>query len=135
MALLVPDVGEQKLLAYALNKLTPEDMTLKLYKNNYTPVEGSVAGDFTVADFTGYTNVSVLGSSFTITTTVGVTEAARAAAAFTSSADQAAQNVYGYYVIGATSGVVLWAERFSDGPYVISINGDQINVTLKIQMA
>lgn len=135
MALLVPDVGEAKLLAYALNKSTPEDMTLKLFKNNYTPVEGSVAGDFTVADFTGYANVSVLGSSWTITTTAGVTEAARAAAAFTSSADQTAQNVYGYYVIGASTGVVLWAERFTDGPYSISINGDQINVTLKITLA
>lgn len=135
MALLVPDVGEAKLLAYALNKLTPENMTLKLFKSNSTPAEGDIATTYTEANFTGYVSVSVLGSSFTITTTGGVTEAARAAAAFTSSADQAAQSVYGYYVVGATSGVLLWAERFSDGPYIISINGDQINVTLKITLA
>ena len=132
MALLVPDVGEVRLLSYSLNKLTPEDQVLKLYKNNYTPVEGSVAGDFTEATFTGYAAVNLARGSWTVATVAGLTTAAYAQQAFTSSADQTLENEYGYFVVGATSGVLWWAERFTGAPFPIQFNGDQINVTPKI---
>lgn len=132
MALVVPNVGEVRLLKYALNHTNAEDQIIRLYKNNYTPVEGSVAGDFTEATFTGYVSLPLTGSSWSIATVSGVTTASYAAQGFTSSADQAAQDVYGYYIVDATSGILLWAERFTDGPYTIAVNGDQINVMPKI---
>jgi septal ring factor EnvC (AmiA/AmiB activator) len=45
------------------------------------------------------------------------------------SAGSQSQNVYGYYVNRTTGNTIGWAERFSDGPYQITNNGDQIKVT------
>src|SRR5437867_6622616 len=78
MSLLVPDVGERKFLNVAINGVANEDLTLKLYKNNYTPVEGSVAGDFTEATFTGYAAVTLARGSWTVATVAGLTTAAYA---------------------------------------------------------
>jgi len=132
MALLVPDVGEVQLLSYALNKLTPENQIMRLFKNDYTPVEGSVLGDFTEATWTGYAQKSLTGSSWTVATVAGVTTGTFAVQTFTSTANQAAELSYGYYVLGATSGILLWAERFTDGPYAIAVLGDNIAITPKI---
>jgi hypothetical protein len=134
MTLLAPNVGEVKLLSYALNKASAEDQILKLYTNNHTPVEGDVAGSYTEATFTGYSSHSLAGSGWTVATSGGVTTASRAIETFMSTADQTAQLVYGYYIVGASSGVLLWAELFSDGPYTISVNGDSINITPKITL-
>jgi hypothetical protein len=57
------------------------------------------------------------------------------AMASSSSANQSSQNVYGYFVVQTTSGILLWAERFSDGPYPIANNGDQIKVTPRFELA
>ena len=132
MALLVPDVGEVRLLSYALNKLVPENQILKLFTNNVTPAEGDVAGTFTEATFTGYVAITLTGANWTVATVTGVTTGSQAQQTFASTANQATQLVYGYYVVGATSGILLWAERFTDGPYAIAVNGDQILITPKI---
>ena len=57
------------------------------------------------------------------------TVATYAAQVFTSTAAQTPQNNYGYYYIGATSGLLRGVERFSDGPYIISANGQTITIT------
>lgn len=57
MTLVMVNQGEGIALEALLNKTAPQDLVLKLFKNDYTPVEGSVETDFTVADFTGYTKV------------------------------------------------------------------------------
>lgn len=41
-------------------------------------------------------------------------------------------NVYGYFLIRASGGELILAERFSDGPYNIQNNGDTIVVTPQI---
>lgn len=133
MALLVPDVGEVRLMSYAVNKLTPENQTLKLYQNNITPAEADVAGTYTEATFTGYVATTLTGANYTVATSVGVTTATYAPTqVFTSTANQTTQLIYGYFVVGASSGILLWAERFTDGPYAVSVNGDTISVTVKI---
>lgn len=53
---------------------------------------------------------------------------------FTSSANQASQSNYGYFVVQQTSGIILWAERFTDGPYNIVNLNDAIKVTPKITL-
>ena len=132
MALLVPDVGEVRLLSYALNNLVPENQILKLFQNNVTPAEGDVAGTYTEATFTGYVSKTLTGAGWTVATVAGVTTASFAQQTFAATADQATQLIYGYYVVGATSGILLWAERFTNGPFAIAVNGDQILVTPKI---
>lgn len=133
MALLVPNAGENLLLQYALNKGTPENQVLKLFKSNTTPGETDTAGTYTEATFTGYTSKTITGSSWSVTPGAP-TEAAYAQQTFTSSADQSSESVYGYYVVGGTSGTLLWAERFSNGPYAIANNNDSIAVTPKITL-
>lgn len=133
MALLVPDVGEAKMLEAIINKTAPENLVLRLFTNNITPAEGDVAGSYTEASGNGYGALTLTGANWTVATNAGTTEAAGAQQTFTFTG--ALGNVYGYYLTQATSGVLMWAERFADGPYNIVNNGDQIKVTPKLQLA
>lgn len=135
MALTVPNDGEEIILQNFLNKVGPQDQKLRLYKTtDVTISETSVTADFTEATFTGYAEAALSGASWTITPGAP-SSASYAQQTFTSSADQAAQVIYGYYVVQTTSGKLLWAERFTDGPYTIANNGDAIKVTPNFTMA
>lgn len=131
MTLLVPNAGEGRALNNFLNKVAPQDQTMILYKSNTTPAETDTAGSYTESTFTGYAAKSLTGASWTITEGAP-TEAAAAAQTFTSSADQASENAYGYMFKQTTSGIILWAERFAAAPYAIANNGDNIVITPKI---
>lgn len=132
MALLVPDVGEAYLLAAFVAKQPAAVPVLKLYQNNITPAETDTDVTYTVATFTGYSNISMsAGGSWTVSGTAP-TMISYAQQTFTSSANQATQQIYGYYVTATGVNTLLWAERFSDGPYPITNNGDQIKITPQI---
>lgn len=133
MTLVVPNVGEGIALNNFLNKSAPENQTLKLYQNNITPGETDTAATYTEATFTGYASKALTGASWTITTGAP-SSAAAAVQTFTSSADQALQNVYGYFVVQTTAGTLMWAERFTGAPYAIQNNGDNIAVTPQITL-
>jgi hypothetical protein len=128
MALVVPNGGEVIALSYLVNKSTPENLVLCLFKSNTTPGETDTVSTYTEADFTGYANVTLTGSSWTVTGGAP-SSATYAQQTFTSSAGSQSQNVYGYFLKRATSGDLVYAERFSDGPYNIVNSGDAIKVT------
>jgi hypothetical protein len=127
MALLMPQGGEHKALEALVNKTAPENLSLRLYQNDYTPVDGSVTGDFTIATFTGYSSITLVGADWNSPS--GGTITCAAVKEFTSTAGSQNQNIYGYYLVQVTSGVTVWAERFTGGPYNIANNGDKIQVT------
>lgn len=130
MALLVPDVGEVLLLSYALNKITPgEDVKLRLFKTDYTPVEGSVIGDFIEATTAGYSAISLAKADWTIATSVGVTTAEQPQKTFTLTG---AGSHYGYYITDTAGTGLLWAERFSDAPHNIPSGGGTEKITVKL---
>ena len=129
MALLVPDVGEVLLLSYALDKVVPGNVFLRLFTNNYTPVEGSVYADFTEATVDGYAEIELEGNDWTIATSTGVTTATFAQQTFTFTA---ASTNYGYYVVNNAKNQVLWAERFSDAPHVIPSGGGTEKITVNL---
>lgn len=134
MALLVPDVGEVELLKAALGVTAMgASQTLKLYTNNVTPGESDTAGSYTAASGSGYADKTLTSTSWSVATASGTTEGTYAQQTWTFTG--ALGNVYGYFVIRADTGVLLWAERFSDGPYNIANNGDEIRLTPKIQLA
>lgn len=134
MALLVPDQGEEIILKAFLNITAPQDLVLKLYKNDYTPVDGSDEADFTEADFTGYAHIDLTAGSWVITLDAP-SEAAYPQQTFSASGlTDPTQQVYGYYVIQVTSGKLIWAERFTDGPYPMTDVPDAIKVTLAIDV-
>jgi hypothetical protein len=127
MAGLVPNAAEGVWMENVLNKTAPQNWVLKLYKNNYTPIDASVEGDFTEADFTGYGAKTLAGASWTVTPGAP-TSASYAQQTFTSSVDQTIQYIYGYLLVQATSGKIMSAERFTT-PYPIENDGDVIKVT------
>jgi hypothetical protein len=134
MALLVPNQGEAIALSLLLNKTgtySQRNLILKLFKSNTTPAETDTEATYTEADFTGYSAITLTGTSWTVTPGAP-TLAAYAQQTFTSSAGSQSQNVYGYMLVQVTDGFLVLAERFSDGPYVIVNNGDAIKVTPQV---
>lgn len=133
MTLMVPNQGEVIMLRNFLNKEPPQDLDLKLYKNNKTPAETDTEADYIEANFAGYAAIQLTAGDWT-EAPGAPTEAAYPQQTFSSSANQAAQSVYGYLLVQRTSGKLMWAERFSGGPFSIANNGDQIKVTPKITL-
>lgn len=129
MTLVVPNVGEGLMLEHIVGKTVVENLVLKLYKNNVTPGETDTAGTYTEADFTGYSAVTLTGASWTVTPGAP-SQASYAQQSFVSSAGQTPQTIYGYYVVGASSGTLYWAERFSSSQ-VIQADNDAIRITPK----
>jgi hypothetical protein len=131
MALVVPNVGEAKIFENFLNVTAPQTLTLKLYTNSHTPAESDTASNYTEASGFGYSAVTLTPGSWTITQG-NPTTASFPQQTFTFTGNLG--NVYGYYVVQSTSGILMWAEQFSDGPYNIVNNGDQIKITLQITL-
>jgi hypothetical protein len=129
MPLLVPNVGEVRMLELILSS----SFTLRLYKNDKTPDESDTFGSYVEADFAGYTSMSLNGGSWTITSGEP-TSASYPQQSFTSSITQTPQSIYGYYVVDS-SNILMWAERFSNGPYNVVNADDVIKLTPKIELS
>jgi hypothetical protein len=124
MALVFPDVGENIVLEALVNKTAPQNLVLRLYTSNTTPGESDTAGTYTEATGNGYSSNTLTGASWGAASGGSI---AYAQQTFTFSG--ALGNVYGYYMTQASSGTLVYAERFTDGPYNIVNNGDQIKIT------
>ena len=133
MALIVPDAGELELLTKLLiNTTDTENYLLRLYKNSYSPSGSTVIGDFTEADFTTYAEKTLARGDWASPSTVAnKAESSVTAQSWTCGAS--GNTVYGYYVVGATSGVCLWAEEFAS-PRILA-NGDILNLTPKFNLS
>lgn len=129
MTLLVPNNGEGDAAAAFVNKSTLSDLVLRLFTNNITPAETDTAATYTEAAGNGYGALTLTGASWTVTEGAP-TQAAYAQQIFTFTG--ALGNVYGYFCTRSTGGRIGYAERFSDGPYNIVNNGDQVKVTPQI---
>jgi hypothetical protein len=137
MALLVPDVGEVELLKRVLYANSgSENWTLKLYKTNVTPAESDTAGSYTVADFTGYVDKTLTSSQSGATWAVPTTSTGTTSSTYGTTlswSPTSSQTIYGYYVIGATSTTLLFAELFSSSKALS--NGDTFNLTVRLELA
>ena len=133
MAGVLVNNGEDRMLGLLVNKsgYTLAGLTLRLYKNNVTPAETDTAATYTEATFTGYAAVSLATGDWTLTPG-NPSSAAAAQKSFTSSADQTAQDIYGYYLTENAANTLVAAELFAAGPYTIANNGDIIKVTATI---
>lgn len=130
MALVVANVGENQLMTWALKGTSvTENLTLKLYTNNYTPVAGSTAGSFTECAVSGYSAKTLSRASWGDPSTngSGKAEMAYASQTFTFTGSG---TIYGYYIVSASGAVLMWAELFSSARSVAS--GDSLTITPKI---
>jgi hypothetical protein len=139
-ALLMPNEGEAQALSVVLGKASAETLTLKLFTSNTTPAESDTAATYTEAAGGGYAAINLTGASWTVTANA-VSGAAQAvypeqSFVFTGLLTGNA-TIYGYYVVGATSGKVYWAERLkasdgtTDAPFTPANNGDRQRITPK----
>lgn len=129
MALLVPNEGEVYALEAFTGKTPATAPILCLFQSNTTPAETDTVASYTEATWTGYSAITLTSASWGAASGGAPSSHAYAQQTFTSSAGSQSQNNYGYFVKSTTSAKLLWAERFSDGPYQIVNNGDQIKVT------
>lgn len=135
MALVTPNGGELELLDKMLKDAlsTDENYVLKLYKNDYTPDDNSVEASFTEADFTNYAARTLSRVSWNASVTVSnKAETSYGSGPQSWTCGASGNTVYGYYVTGATSGTVLWAERFSTSR--VLADGDVLNITPKFTL-
>lgn len=126
MALNVPDVGENKILEHIVNKTAPENLVLRLYKNNITPSDTDTAATYTEATFTGYAAITLTGASWNAAAAGSITYGSQQT--FTCSA-VAVDDIYGYYITEITSGVLIWSERDGAAPFAIRVSGDAVKIT------
>lgn len=125
--------GEIIALEYLVNKDSPENLVLRLFKND---VESGLSAaqkealdetDFTQADFTGYGALTLTGASW-VSTPGDPGNVSYAEQVFASTANQTAQTIYGWYLTRLTGGELVMYD-YLNNPQVIQNDGDQIRVT------
>lgn len=126
MALNFPDTGENLSLEMIVNKTAPQNLLLKLYKNNITPSDTDTAGTYTEATFPGYSAITLTGASWNAAASGTIAYSAQQT--FTCSG-AATDDIYGYYVVQAVSGTLLYSERDGAAPFAIRNSGDAVKIT------
>ena len=133
MALVTSDLGEIQLLTKMLQATlsVDENYILKLYSNNVTPDNTFITTSLTEASFTNYAAKTLARASWSTPTTIsGAATSTYATQSWTCGAS--GQTVYGYWVQGATSGTLLWAEKFATSRTLAT--GDILNVSLSFSL-
>lgn len=114
-----------------------ENLSLRLFKNNFTPGLTSTGADFTVATFTGYANITLTSSQAAGTWAVPTSSTPYALSTYGTLASWTAttdQTIYGWYLVGATSGKVYAAQLFSSPRVLVGAQSDTITLTSKLQV-
>lgn len=116
-----------------LLKTSEEDFSLRLYTAISPGLdENTVIGHLTAATFTGYSPIALTRSGWpAASTSAGTTSSAYAQQTWTHGGG-GAQTILGYYVVGATSGTLLWVEAFAQSR---TLNpGDELRVTPRMEL-
>jgi hypothetical protein len=133
MAIVVPNAFEVLVLNWALKT---EILSLRLFSNNYTPVEGSTLASFTEVTGGGYLAKLLTPANWTVTAgdpSFGLYDAQQTFS-FTGPTG-APSTIYGYYMVD-TSNVVRWAERFPGANLPFTpVAGSSIRITPRFEAA
>lgn len=131
MTLVVPNSAETLILEYILNKGAPQDLDIRLYTNDVTPSETDTVSTYIQATGGGYAAIELTPGNWSINPGNPTTsEHTQVSWTFTGSVGL----IYGYYVVRRTGGELVWAERFTNGPYNIQQNGDIIRITPRLNL-
>jgi len=135
VSVIVLNQGESAILQ---NGVTGVAYDLRLYKNDVksgrTPAEidALTEADFTQANFTGYAAAAIATGAWSILAG-NPTKATNVEKTFTSSANQTAQSIWGYYVTRTSDAKAIWFEQFP-GPVLIEFINDAIKATPAITL-
>lgn len=116
MSLEMPSAAEVQTLRLMTNNAQPEDLVLKLYQNDATPSATSTASAFITATFPGYADVELVPGEWSFTEGNPSVALYNEHVEFASTGGPQTQQIYGYYIVGADSGLLRWAERFDPLP-------------------
>lgn len=130
MTLIVPSIAEEKILKYMLNNESALDQVIHLYKNDISISQTTVIGSFTEVNESGYAPVTLSGGSWSFSPGPQASTASYTEQTFTFTTSATA---YGYYVT-TTSNNLLWAERFTNAPFVLPGSGGQVAIALNINI-
>ena len=133
MAGIIPNEAKDTWLQLILGKDTAEDLTIKLYVNNFTPDADTVIGDFTEATGGGYSDIDLTGSSWTVASSDNKAQATYAQQTFSfSGALTTNTTVYGIYYVMSSSGNLVAAVPLAN-PYTPSASNNEIAFTPTLQ--
>ena len=138
--LITTNIGQAAALSayrtYLNTAIAAGQVRVKLFRNNFVPGAATVIGDFTEANFNGYTaGGKTLTNPFgTVTTTgAGYAEIVSPDVLTWICTDGLAPNsVYGYWVVDDIP-LLLWTEKF-DAPIDMTATGNRLNLTLRYSM-
>jgi hypothetical protein len=145
MPLMVPREGDVQLLTDLLAGGALENWSLGLFHTNITPAETDTAATYTAAEatFTGYARKTLTRSVGASTWNAPVSQAPSGSPAWSNrtqvgrsqygAAPQSwtcgttGDTIYGYFIVGATSGKLICTEAFSTPRALAS--GDTLSIT------
>lgn len=129
MAIVIPNVGEVAMLT----TLVAVTHRYRLFQNNYTPVEGSVVGDFTEATYSGYggSKEPTYGTPCTVSGTSFVTGGSMF---FQHDGGGTSNTIYGYYVTKTDDTTLLFAERFTSSKSMATV-ADILQLFPRLELA
>ncbi len=129
--------GELRLLDYMISSTSvTAPYILRLFRNDYTPVEGSTNGSFTEANFTNYVPKTLARATWSAAVTNGSNKAEVSYGSSPQSwtCGASGNTIYGYWVESNDgTPIILWGERF--GTSRVLANGDVLNITPKFTLA
>ena len=135
MTLIIPTDRQLVLLNTCLKIALVDDETLsvRLYNNNNIPMLTDTVDDYSEADFTGYERKTLLRSGWG---DAALNSNGVAQSTYSSTLDWLAgeigDDLYGYFVVGSTSGKLLWVEAFSEVRHMQ--NGSTLVITPRFTM-
>jgi len=103
---------------------------LALFKNNYTPINSSILSNFTEANFTGYSRITLSGWSAAALDANNKAATSLGPQTFTCSGSATPNDIYGIFVLTA-GGALLYAERNPAGAVTINTAGQTFSYTPK----
>jgi len=132
MTLIIPSISNETILKFIFGKLeVPNTQTLRLFKNNHNPSKNTIISNLEEATQPGYASKNLNASDWAVVTTGGITTALYPEREFIFTG---AAQLYGYYVTTNVGGnnYLLWAEKFTNAPFILPPNGGSISVNLNI---
>ena len=126
MAIQLTTTGINTMLSSFLGS---EGQILKLYSNDVDPEASTTVTQFTEFTGDGYSAKTLESTNWSVAAGVATTTPQ------TWEFNAAAGDVYGYYLVGASTGNLLAAEKFDNGPYTVAVDGDKITVSITLSLA